>query len=132
MSILSEIFVWWGGNTWGNRWDIWRHGKPVGTDALGNHYYVQRSGTGPLGVPRRWVVYKNNAEASRIPPEWHRWMHHTTDLLPQDQAGTQRPWQKPHRPNMTGTTEAYRPEGSLLASGHRQASASDYEAWKPE
>ena len=30
-------------------------GRRVGEDALGNTYYVQRKGVGPLGVPRRWV-----------------------------------------------------------------------------
>src|SRR5450631_1921980 len=33
MSLFSEIFFWWGGNTWGNRWDTWRRGKLVGEDA---------------------------------------------------------------------------------------------------
>ena len=133
MSMFSEIFVWWGGNTWGNRWDTWRHGKRVGEDGQGNVYYIQRKGVGPLGKPRRWVVYKSYAEASLIPPEWHGWMHHTVDALPSEQAYQPRPWQKPHRANMTGTPQAYRPAGSLLsASGKRAASASDYDAWKPE
>lgn len=130
MSLLSEIFIWWGGNTWGNRWDVWRHGKLVGQDAEGNRYYVQRSGVGPLGVPRRLVVYKNYAEASKIPPEWHGWMHYTVDTPP-DSNYRPRPWQKPHRENLTGTAGAYRPTGSLLSTGKRQASASDYEPWKP-
>jgi NADH:ubiquinone oxidoreductase subunit len=132
MGIFSEIFVWWGGNTWGHRWDIWRHGKLVGEDGLGNTYYVQRSGTGPLGVPRRWVVYKNYAEASQVPPEWHGWLHHTVDMPPNALTYKPHPWQKPHRPNMTGTPQAYRPQGSLLGAGKRAASTSDYEAWKPE
>ena len=133
MGILSEIFVWWGGNTWGHRWGIWRHGKQVGEDGQGNVYYVQRKGVGPLGVPRRWVVYKSYAESSQIPPEWHGWMHHTVDTLPTGETYHPRPWQKPHLANMTGTAKAYRPSGSLLSpSGKRAASASDYEAWKPE
>ena len=131
MSIFSEIFIWWGGNTWGNRWTTWRQGDLVGQDAEGNSYYTQRTGIGPLGVPRRWVVFKNEAEASKIPPEWHGWMHHTVDTPPTGQKYEPKPWQKPHRPNMTGTSQAYRPAGSLLASGKRAASASDYEPWKP-
>ena len=31
---------------------------------------------------RRWVLYNGEAEASRIPPAWHGWMHHRTDVPP--------------------------------------------------
>ena len=82
MSIASEIFSWWGGNTWSNRLYTRFRGRHVGTDAQGNLYYVQSKGVGPLGVPRRWVIYKTEAEASLIPPEWHGWMHHTVDVAP--------------------------------------------------
>ena len=132
MSLFSEVFVWWGGNTWGTRWDTWRHGKRVGEDSQGNVYYIQRKGIGPLGKPRRWVVYKSYAESSQIPPGWHGWMHHTVDMLPTDETYHPRPWQKPHRANMTGTPQAYRPAGSILASGKRAASDSDYEPWQPK
>ena len=132
MGFFSEIFIWWGGNTWGNRWDTWRHGSRVGEDAQGNIYYTQRNGVGPLGVPRRWVVYKDDADSSRIPPEWHGWMHHTVDTPPTEQTYRQHAWEKPHRRNMTGSAQAYRPAGSLLGPGKRAASASDYEAWKPD
>jgi len=131
MSLFSEIFIWWGGNTWGNRWDTWRHGRLVGHDTEGNSYYTQATGVGPMGVPRRWVVYKSGAEASKIPPEWHGWMHHTNDTPPTEQSAQAKSWQKPHRENLTGTAGAYRPAGSLLASGKRAASASDYQPWKP-
>jgi NADH:ubiquinone oxidoreductase subunit len=33
--------------------------------------------------------------------------------------------------NMTGTAKAYRPKGSILRTGQRAASTSDYKAWKP-
>ena len=36
-----------------------------------------------------------------------------------------RPWQKEHRPNMTGTAEAYRPPGHVLAGGKRQPTSGD-------
>lgn len=132
MSLLSEIFVWWGGNSWGTRWDTWRHGRKVGEDALGNHYFIQRRGVGPLGVPRRWVIYKDLAEASKVPPEWHGWLHYTVDTLPSEQRVHTRTWEKPHRPNMTGTPEAYRPSGSILGKGERASTTGDYVAWRPD
>ena len=39
----------------------------------------RRKGVGPLGVPRRWVIYRNLAEASQMPPDWHGWMHYMVD-----------------------------------------------------
>ncbi|MEZ5844921.1 MAG: NADH:ubiquinone oxidoreductase subunit NDUFA12 [Hyphomicrobiaceae bacterium] len=132
MSIFSEIFAWWGGNTWGTRWTTWRHGREVGTDAEGNRYYEQRRGVGPLGVPRRWVVYRHEAEASRVPPEWHGWLHYTVDTPPTAEEYIARPWQKPHRMNMTGTPDAYRPSGSILTQGERPKATGDYAPWRPQ
>lgn len=131
MGIFSEIFSWWGGNTWGTRWTIWRKGRQVGSDEFGNRYYLQKRGVGPLGVPRRWVVYKNLAEPSKVPAEWHGWLHYTHDNLPTDEAYAPRPWQLPHRMNMTGTSEAWRPSGSILAKGERPKATGDYKPWRP-
>ena len=131
MSIFSEIFSWWGGNTWGTRVTIWRQGRLVGSDELGNRYFVQNKGVGPLGVPRRWVVYKDLAEPSKVPAEWHGWLHHTADQPPTAESYTPRPWQLPHRMNMTGTSEAYRPSGSILAKAERPKATGDYKPWRP-
>ncbi|MGQ0457744.1 MAG: NADH:ubiquinone oxidoreductase subunit NDUFA12 [Hyphomicrobium sp.] len=131
MSLLSEIFSWWGGNTWGTRLFTWRKGKLVGTDDFGNRYYLQKSGVGPLGVPARWVIYRDLSEASQVPPEWHGWLHHTVDAPPTDETYRAHPWEKPHQANLTGTPRAYRPKGSILSSGARQPSSGDYKPWKP-
>ncbi len=131
MSMLSEIFSWWGGNTWGTRLFTWRKGRLVGEDEFGNRYYLQKHGVGPLGVPARWVIYQSMSEASQVPPEWHGWLHHTVDELPTDEAYQAKAWQKPHQMNLTGTAAAYRPAGSILGSGARAKAASDYKPWRP-
>jgi NADH:ubiquinone oxidoreductase subunit len=133
MSIFSEIFSWWGGNTWGTRWTIWKQGSLVGTDEFGNHYYVQRRGPpGPHGKPRRWVTYTDLADASKVPPEWHGWLHFTTDTPPTDEQYAAKPWQKPHQMNLTGTAGAHRPAGSILGTGRRPKATGDYKAWRPK
>ena len=132
MGIFSEIFSWWGGNTWSNRIYTALRGRHVGTDEEGNRYFVQSKGVGPLGVPRRWVIYKDGAEASKIPPDWHGWMHYTVDTPPTEEKYTPRPWQKPHQPNLTGTPAAHRPAGSILASGTRPRATGDYKPWRPQ
>lgn len=102
-------------------------GKKVGVDALGNVYYraAPRRGT---KRERRWVIYKDQTEASLVPPEWHGWLHHQTDVIPSDDNRYRKPWQKPHKPNMTGTDKAYAPPG---LRGARPAATGDYTAWTP-
>lgn len=131
MGMFGEIFSWWGGNTWGTRLHTWRKGKLVGEDSYGNRYYLQKSGVGPLGVPSRWVVYQSLSEPTQVPPEWHGWLHYTVDALPTDEAYIEKPWQRPHQMNLTGTAGAYRPKGSILNDGERQKSSADYKPWNP-
>jgi len=126
MSLLSEIFTWWNGQTIGTR--IWtaRRGVKVGEDEAGNAYYRSRDGK------RRWVIYAGEAEASRVPPDWHGWLHHTYDAPPTEKPLKRQPWEKGHLPNLTGTAGAYHPPGSVLTPESRPEAAGDYEAWKPE
>jgi NADH:ubiquinone oxidoreductase subunit len=114
------------------------NGELVGTDQFGNRYYRERKrrklrrGGGFLSRERRWVVYNGEPEASRVPPLWHGWLHHTTDDVPTAAAQPAYPWQKEHVPNLTGTALAYRPPGSLLRGGQRSPATGDYERWTPE
>lgn len=132
LGIFSEIFSWWGGNTWGTRWTIWKTSSFVGEDEFGNRYYLQTNGVGPLGVPRRFVVYRDLADASKVTPEWHGWLHYTVDTPPTEENYDPKPWQKPHKMNMTGTSQAYRPDGSILTPQSRPKATGDYSAWRPE
>ena len=59
--------------------------------------------------------YHGYAEASTVPPSWHGWLHHTVDIPPTQENYKPRPWQKPHRPNMTGTPGALRRAVQLAA-----------------
>jgi len=128
-----KVFTWWNGQTFGTQFWTWRFGELVGEDEQGNRYYRTRGGKidPTLGFERRWVIYNGYAEASRVPPDWHGWLHHTVDVPPTEQSYTPRPWEKPHRPNLTGTPGAYRPSGSTLASGKRPQATGDYQAWSP-
>ncbi|MBN9281586.1 MAG: NADH:ubiquinone oxidoreductase subunit NDUFA12, partial [Hyphomicrobium denitrificans] len=110
----------------------WRKGRLVGEDEFGNRYYLQKSGVGPLGVPARWVTYANLSEPSQVPPDWHGWLHYTVDTLPTEGRYQPKHWQKRHQMNMTGTAQAYRPKGSILGTGERAKSTTDYKAWRPQ
>jgi NADH:ubiquinone oxidoreductase subunit len=130
---LLKFFTWWSGQTFGTQLWTWRFGELVGQDEQGNLYYRTkgRKIDPTLGFEWRWVIYNGYAEASRVPPSWHGWLHHTVDVAPTEESYTAREWEKPHVPNMTGTPAAYRPSGSTLASGRRPKATGDYQAWTP-
>ena len=132
MGLLTSIFTWWNGPTLGTRLFTRRFGREVGQDAAGNVYFASKIGA--KGVERRWVMYNGVPEASRVPPEWHMWLHRTVDTTPDERPMRPRVWEKPWVPNLTGTPQAHAPSGSLsmTASGTRARATGDYEAWSPE
>ena len=103
-------------------------GRRIGTDAAGNVYYEERRPRAGHRI-RRWVAYNGAVEASRVPPEWHAWLHYTTDAPLVER--TRYSWEKPHLPNATGTPESYRPPGHDYQGGKRARATGDYEAWTP-
>jgi len=133
-SFLLKVFTWWNVQTFGTQVWTWAYGEVVGEDEFGNRYYRTRGGKidPMLGFERRWVIYNGYTEASTIPPSWHGWIHHTVDTPPTQESYKPRSWQKPHRPNLTGTPAALRPSGSTLAAGRRPKATGDYKAWSPD
>jgi NADH:ubiquinone oxidoreductase subunit len=116
-----------GGMNIGTRIFTLLNGRVVGRDGNGNVYYEDKNLRD--GKRRRWVDYAGAPDASAVPPEWHAWLHYTTDA-PLPDTG-KRPWQKPHRANPTGTAGSYRPAGHDYSGGQRAAATGDYEAWTP-
>jgi NADH:ubiquinone oxidoreductase subunit len=132
--MFKQIFAWWDSTTVGTSFTLWRRGaKLIGTDEQGNRYYEE--GGKPSfsdGRRRRWVIYHGVAEPSRVPPDWHGWLHHSFDVPPTHEPLPRQKFEKDHLPNMTGTPLAYHPKGSLHHVGKRGAPVKDYEAWSPE
>ena len=105
----------------------------VGEDSGGNRYYEAKDNSDSYDDrKRRWVIYKGYAEASKVPPEWHGWLHGSFDGVPESNLPPARIWEVEFTPNATGTQEAYLPQGSLARGGHRAAATGDYEAWSPD
>lgn len=105
-------------------------GSPVGTDELGNRYFIEKRPKSGMRA-KRWVMYKGEVEPSRVPPEWHGWLHYTTDHTPVESSQPRHAWQKSSKANMSGTNQAYVPSGHLLKGGHRASATSDYQPWTP-
>ena len=106
-------------------------GKQVGRDQFGNRYYCERgkplASNGCRVRQKRWVIYEVEPEPTKIPPEWHIWLHYAAEApIP---ISVRKTWQKPYSANNTGTSEAWMPPSLKGDSSFPMAEL--YEAWKP-
>ena len=120
INFFKQIFTWWNSQTLGTFIYTLFTGKFKGKDQFGNKYYSNSKG-------KRWVIYKNEVESSKIPPEWHSWIHFRKMKEPSDEKKNFS-WQKQHEENLTGTTRAHKPEGSLANDSKKNMKK--YEIWK--
>ena len=114
----KQIFTWWHRQTFGTFLKTLFFGKFVGVDSFGNKYYKSKNDT-------RWVVYRDNIEASKITSEWFLWIHHTVNEIPNKNI-TKHLWQKEHLENQTGTSNAYKPNQISKLNNLKKK----YETWK--
>ncbi|WP_121630851.1 NADH:ubiquinone oxidoreductase subunit NDUFA12 [Tropicibacter alexandrii] len=127
MGILNSLLkavIWWNGATLNTLLYTKRKGVKVGEDEQGNVFYHTADDK------KRWVIFNGEAEASRVSPDWHGWLHRTFDEPPTERPMAHKAWEKPHIENLTGTALAYAPIGSIRRE--QPAPRSDYEAWSPE
>ena len=78
LTIFKKIFIWWNQETLGTKIKTILFGKFVGKDSFGNKYYESKNG-------KRWVIYSDEIDASKIPPEWYSWIHYTQNNLQNNQ-----------------------------------------------
>ena len=86
----------------------------------------------PKGILSPDAIYNGSNDASRVPAEWHGWLHGTLDGVPESNLPPPRVWEVDYTPNATGTAAAYRPQGALERGGRRAGATGDYEAWSPD
>ena len=120
IDFLKQIFTWWHKQTIGTYIYTLFFGKFVGMDENGNKFYSSKKG-------KRWVIYKDKIESTKITPEWHLWIHFLTNNIP-DLKINKFKWQKKHEENLTGTSKAHKPEGSLAYDSKKNMKK--YETWK--
>ena len=104
-------------------------GRRVGTDADWQHLLRGAAAAPQAAGCRRWVAYAGPAEASLVPPEWHSWLHYTTDEPLVERAAPlvgEAASAKRHR--YTGELP---PPGHDYQGGQRARATGDYEAWTP-
>ena len=120
ISFIKQIFTWWHRQTVGTFIYTLFAGKFVGKDEFGNKYYSNSK-------KKRWVIYTNKVESTKIPPEWHLWIHFLTNDKPSGNL-TKFKWQKMHEENLTGTAKSHKPDGSLTFDSKKIMRK--YETWK--
>ncbi|CAK0763364.1 NADH dehydrogenase (ubiquinone) 1 alpha subcomplex subunit 12 [Azospirillaceae bacterium] len=123
-------FISWMANFQVN-WFTFRRGQLVGEDQFGNRYYIEKKKTPSLPRRRRWVIYNGEPEATKVPPEWHGWLHYTHDEPIPLKSEFHQSWVKPHQANRSGSLQAHKPPGFALGSAERSKATGDYQSWTP-
>lgn len=96
----------------------------VGIDEFGNGYFEKKV-KDSFGIKKRFVIYRGDIEASKIPSGWHLWLHYTCDKAPINTNTHKSSWQKIHLPNLTGTVYKHSPSAKDKKLG------ANYESWAP-
>jgi len=120
INFLKSIFTWWSSQTVGTFLFTTFFGSLVGKDEFGNKYYKNKNDS------KRWVIYNGEVESSRIPPEWHLWIHKLSNSTPDKINFVNHSWIKNHHENYTGSDMAYSP---LKKSKVKEET---YKKWHPE
>jgi len=102
LTFFKKIFIWWNQETLGTKLKTFFSGKLIGIDSLGNKYYESKAG-------KRWIIYSDEIDASKIPIEWYSWIHFTNNKIQNKHNLEKYDWQKPRQSNQTGTINAYHP-----------------------
>ncbi len=131
ITFIKRLFAWWDGATLGTFFTMFTKYSFVAKDEFGNRYYEEKKPSFD-GKKRRSVLYKGYADASRVPVEWHGWMHHTFERPPSEEPLHRHAWEKDHQPNLTGTIWAWHRKGSLAGTSKHDAAAPKYQAWNPD
>ena len=117
LTVFKKIFTWWNQDTFGTMIKTILSGKFKGKDSFGNKYYENNKG-------KRWVIYADEIDASKIPVEWYSWIHFTPNKIEKNHELKKYEWQKPHQPNLTGTESSYYP------NKNKDVVEKKYKPWK--
>jgi NADH:ubiquinone oxidoreductase subunit len=102
-------------------------GRFIASDSFGNRYFESRFSQNK-GKQRRWVIFSGHQEASKIPAQWHNWIHGNEFFAPQESQNMPQ-WVKCHQPNLTGTALQHHPQNTRAKTSRETI---DYSPWKPQ
>ena len=98
----------------------------VDSDKFGNKYFEDTTET--YGR-HRWVEYAEDFayDSSKVPPDWHKWLHHNSLAHPKDSPLEEPKYQAEFGRNPTGTDNAYLPDNHRLNKAHLGSAKEKYE-----
>lgn len=94
------------------------YGTCIGRDNFHNTYYSRKKGPNE----ERWVIYNGIYDPSKVPANWHAWLHFITEI-PLDESPAD--WQ----PNATGTNFSHK--GITSIENIPQSALNYYDRWEP-
>jgi len=108
-----------------NKWMVcneFRYGVLKGKDQFGNEYFENK--TLPHGR-HRWVEAGDYSkwerfDSTKVPAEWHGWLHHMADETPVEKMPEIHKWRVAHEGNLTGSKSAYMGPDYLLQKHDRK------------
>ena len=114
----------------------------IGDDEFGNSYFEKKLSTKQLQQSlqnkfghnpekKRFVIYKGSVEASKVPAQWHGWLHYNCETPPINIENSKKSWEKTHLPNLSGTIYQNSPSSCVDKKGNRKKVSSDYQSWTP-
>lgn len=101
--------------------------KLVGADEFHNRYYEMKQ-TDYLGRKKRICIYFGTVEASKIPSNWHNWMHYSSSSKINCKKLF---WMKSHTPNVTGTEYAFCPNYHTQSNIHGKSFIDQNKSYQP-
>ncbi len=116
---LSNLFIWWNGQTLGTFIYTKFFGVFVGNDEHGNTYFTTTDGK------KRWVNYKGDCDASSISPHWHSWIHKTTNNVPSSKE------EKNNNIKILNLKKTISKKPYNPKSFNKKSIYNDYTPWKP-
>ena len=108
----------------------WVYGNLVAEDEYKNKYYSNSKNFNDL-ESKRWVIFYDEIEATKVPSHWHAWLHKSIDIPPLNYSHKY-DWQKDHEQNFTGTNNAYYPSSHPLSKSYKSDEIkNEYDSWSP-
>ena len=117
---FANLFIWWNGQTIGTSIYTKFFGVFVGQDEFGNSYFTTSDGK------KRWVNYKGECNATSVSPNWHNWLHKTTNNIPILNGKVQIKKNEDMNPDQINSKKPYHPNNFKNKSLY-----DDYKPWKP-
>lgn len=100
----------------------------IGEDEYRNKYFQSNKRKDYLSRYKRFCIFNGKVEASKIPAEWHSWMHYNAEA---PISYKKQFWMKSHTPVLTGTVYAFTPNSNSSTNIYEKTNAKKNQNYTP-